>query len=181
VLVEQVAAAATAAEPSDEPTILDNPAFLWVLLSAGRPGLADLVLPRRLPPVVGSWAPTIRAPLLHHAVSHALNGPALDASRSAGALQTVGMLVAWSEGNLLAPDARGLVAAQVAVEEAHLAEAADRAPLAEDLVWMVLPDDFEAMEAKLRLHKLYKGSSADMVKLLEPKRSMLSRIFKRAP
>jgi hypothetical protein len=67
---------------------------------------------------------------------------------------------------------------QVAAEEAHGAEAAGCEWLVEDLLTLVWEGSAEAPNPKLRLHKLYRGSSAEVARALAPQRSRLLQLFR---
>ena len=165
------------------PGLFDHPAVLTLLLDYADDAEACVNATMARTPAAGAgwraaWQAVAAAPLLHHAVSHALRRAA-GGFLVAGALQTVLVLVERG-ADREAADGRGYVAAQVAVEEAHLAEEADRAALAEDVLVVVWTGSAEAPDPRLRLHKLYRGTSAAIARLVAPQRSKLSRLFRSA-
>ena len=159
--------------------LLDHPAVLDTLLDFA--DHEEECVNGRLPRTPGGsgWPRRVAAPLLHHAVGYALSRAAGRGRPVAGPLQAVMMLLRRG-ARVDETDDRGYVAAQVAAEEAHTAEAGggdDGERLAEDVLWLVWCGADEP-EPRLRLHQLYRGSAAGLTRMVTPKRSKLSRLFR---
>ncbi|KAI2632023.1 hypothetical protein GGR54DRAFT_13555 [Hypoxylon sp. NC1633] len=166
-----------------KPAILAHPGILRLLVEyVDNPEeCVNMMLPRTSTVRDGAgpspWKP-ISSPLLHHAISHTLGlaaGLDEESPLLAGPLQCIDLLLDYGADPDL-EDERGLVAAQVAVEEAHRAE--ENLAIVRDILRLIL-GEIDVADPDLKLHKLYRGSSADFSKELVPKGSRFSRMLKR--